>query len=82
VPSYFHDLVIDAEQQEGRDPLPHEVRVQSFTAEKVKEFGANSPLGRPAQPAELAPAYVFLAADESRFVTGEILGVTGGPITA
>lgn len=33
---------------------------------------------RPAQPAELAPAYVFLACDESRFVTGEVLGVTGG----
>ena len=42
------------------------------------QFGQQSPLGRPAQPAELAPAYVFLASDESRFVTGEILGVTGG----
>jgi len=56
--------------------------VQSYGADKVKEFGANGPLGRPAQPAELAPAYVFLASGESRFVTGEILGVTGGGLLA
>jgi NAD(P)-dependent dehydrogenase (short-subunit alcohol dehydrogenase family) len=49
----------------------------SMPAEQAQEFG-NSPLGRPAQPAELAPPYVFLASDESRFVSGEILGVTGG----
>ena len=46
-------------------------------AEQAQEFGG-SPLGRPAQPAELAPPYVFLASDESRFVSGEVLGVTGG----
>lgn len=51
---------------------------QSFGAEKVAEHGKSNPMGRAAQPAELAPAYVFLASDESRFVTGEILGVTGG----
>ncbi|MEV6375716.1 SDR family oxidoreductase [Micromonospora musae] len=50
--------------------------------EAVESFGRNSPLGRPGQPAELAPAYVFLASQESSFVTGEVLGVTGGrPIT-
>lgn len=50
--------------------------------EKVESFGDNTPLGRPAQPAELAPAYVFFASQESSFVTGEVLGVTGGrPIT-
>jgi NAD(P)-dependent dehydrogenase (short-subunit alcohol dehydrogenase family) len=53
----------------------------SFDEEKVKKFGQNDPMGRPAQPAELAPAYVFLASDESRFVVGEVLGVTGGRIT-
>ena len=52
--------------------------VQSFDAEKSANFGKDSPLGRPAQPAELAPAFVFLASDESRYVSGEILGVTGG----
>ncbi|AFE10988.1 short-chain dehydrogenase/reductase [Corallococcus coralloides DSM 2259] len=55
---------------------------QSFDAEKVKEFGKSSPTGRPAQPAELAPSYVFLACDESRFVNGDILGVTGGMLLA
>ena len=51
---------------------------KSFDREKLKEFGKNYPMERPAQPAELAPAYVFLASDESRYVNGEVLGVTGG----
>lgn len=55
---------------------------QSYDGEKVKEFGKSSPTGRPAQPAELAPSYVFLACDESRFVNGDILGVTGGMLLA
>ena len=55
--------------------------VQSFPAEKVEKFGANTPFGRAAQPAELAPAFVFLACEESRFVNAEIMGVTGGGIT-
>jgi NAD(P)-dependent dehydrogenase (short-subunit alcohol dehydrogenase family) len=50
---------------------------QSFDAEHVAQFGKNSPMGRPAQPVELAPAYVFLASEEGRYVDGEILGVTG-----
>jgi NAD(P)-dependent dehydrogenase (short-subunit alcohol dehydrogenase family) len=52
--------------------------VQSFDREKVAQFGGNNPTGRPAQPAELAPAYVFLACDDARFITGEVLAVTGG----
>ncbi|MCY1074509.1 glucose 1-dehydrogenase [Archangium lansingense] len=55
---------------------------QSFDAEKVKKFGQQSPMGRPAQPVELAPSFVFLASDESRYVNGEILGVTGGKALA
>lgn len=46
--------------------------------EKVKEFGKNSPMERPAQPAELAPIYVFLCSDESRYITGGIFDLTGG----
>ncbi|MFF2147012.1 SDR family oxidoreductase [Kitasatospora sp. NPDC058190] len=46
--------------------------------EKVAHFGEQSPLGRPAQPAEMAPAYVFLASPEASYITGEILNATGG----
>lgn len=44
----------------------------------TEEFGESTPMGRPAQPAELAPAFVFLASQESSYVVGEVLGVTGG----
>lgn len=53
---------------------------QSFGEETLSDFGKSSPMKRPAQPAELAPAFVFLACDESRYVDGEILGVTGGQL--
>jgi NAD(P)-dependent dehydrogenase (short-subunit alcohol dehydrogenase family) len=46
--------------------------------DKVTSFGADTPLGRAAQPVELAPAYVFLASQESSYITGERIGVTGG----
>ncbi len=46
--------------------------------EKLVQFGANTPLGRPGQPAEVAPAYVFLASQESSYITAEVIGVTGG----
>ena len=51
----------------------------TMPAEQVSQFGRQeSPMGRAAQPAELAPAYVFLASQESSYVNGETLGVTGG----
>jgi NAD(P)-dependent dehydrogenase (short-subunit alcohol dehydrogenase family) len=46
--------------------------------EKVKNFGGATVIGRPAQPAELAPAYVFLASNDARFITGSVVDVTGG----
>ncbi|HXS43139.1 MAG TPA: glucose 1-dehydrogenase [Solirubrobacteraceae bacterium] len=52
--------------------------VMSFPAEKNAQFGADTPLGRPGQPAELAPVYVFLASEESRYISGEVVGATGG----
>ena len=54
----------------------------TIPGEQLGEFGAQAPLGRAAQPAELAPFYVFLASGESGYMTGEVLGATGGtPIT-
>lgn len=46
--------------------------------EKVKQFGKQTLIGRAAQPAELAPAYVFLASNDARYITGSIVDVTGG----
>lgn len=46
--------------------------------EKAAKFGENTPIGRAGQPAELAPVYVFLASQESSYITGEVIGVTGG----
>ncbi len=46
--------------------------------DKVKEFGATTPIGRAGQPAELAPTYVLLATKDSSYVTGEVIAVTGG----
>ena len=46
--------------------------------DKVAGFGDQVPLGRPAQPAELAPAYVLLASDEASYISGAVIAVTGG----
>ena len=52
--------------------------IMSFPGEENAEFGADTPLGRPGQPGELAPLYVFLATDDSRYISGEVVGATGG----
>ncbi len=46
--------------------------------EKVEKFGAQVPMKRPGQPAELAPAYVMLASDEASYISGATIAVTGG----
>ncbi|HEX8138039.1 MAG TPA: SDR family oxidoreductase [Pyrinomonadaceae bacterium] len=46
--------------------------------EKVETFGEDTPTGRAGQPVEVAPVFVFLASDESSYVCGEVIGVTGG----
>jgi NAD(P)-dependent dehydrogenase (short-subunit alcohol dehydrogenase family) len=48
------------------------------TQEKLKNFGGNTPLGRPGQPAELASIYVQLAANDASYATGQIYGASGG----
>lgn len=46
--------------------------------EKLQHFGDKAPIGRAGQPAEVAPAFVFLASQESSCITAEVIGVTGG----
>lgn len=50
----------------------------SFDAETVEGFGSDSPMQRPGQPDELAPGYVYLASDDSSYVTGQVLHINGG----
>lgn len=52
----------------------------SFPANEVAQFGANTPLGRPGQPDEVAPSFVFLATEASSYMTGQVLHPNGGRI--
>jgi NAD(P)-dependent dehydrogenase (short-subunit alcohol dehydrogenase family) len=52
----------------------------TFPAEEVASFGADVPLGRPGQPEEVAPSYVFLASDDSSYMTGQVLHPNGGSV--
>ncbi len=59
-------------------PGPIWTPLQPATKPSVKDFGMNAPLGRPGQPIEVATAFVYLASDEASYVSGTVLGVTGG----
>jgi len=52
----------------------------SFPAEEVATFGSDVPLSRPGQPEEVAPSYVFLASDDSSYMTGQVLHPNGGTV--
>lgn len=52
----------------------------SFSELEVGKFGTNSPMGRPAQPVELAGSYVYLASSDSSYVTGQTIHVNGGTV--
>lgn len=52
----------------------------TFPDEKVETFGSDVPLGRPGQPNEVAPCYVFLASEDSSYMTGQVLHPNGGEI--
>jgi NAD(P)-dependent dehydrogenase (short-subunit alcohol dehydrogenase family) len=54
--------------------------VSSFSEEQVGQFGKNVPLERPGQPEEISPCYVFLASDDSSYMTGQVLHPNGGEI--
>ncbi|GAB3080020.1 SDR family oxidoreductase [Pedococcus soli] len=84
----LNNLVVNLAQELG----PQGVRVNAVApgpiwtplipatmpAEKVHGFGSDTPLGRAGHPVEVASAFVFLASDEASFVSGSVLGVTGG----
>ncbi len=64
-------------------PVRTPLHPSDASAKQVSRFGEDTPMGRPAQPEELAPAYVFLASEaDSSYVTGEILSALGGETTA
>lgn len=52
----------------------------TFDEETVAHFGASTPMGRPGQPEEVAPAYVYLASSDSSYVSGQVLHVNGGSV--
>jgi len=52
----------------------------TFTADEVAKFGQDVPLKRAGQPSEVGPAYVFLASEDSSYVTGQILHINGGEV--
>ena len=69
-------------QHAAREPALRRIRLaheDAGQAARVSNFGGDTPMQRPAQPEEIAPAYVFLAAPScSSYITGEILPIIGG----
>ena len=78
--SLSHDLIQDGIRVNAVAPGPiwTPLIVSTMGADAYSKFGADTPLGRAGQPAELAPAYVFLASADSTYITGETIAVTGG----
>jgi NAD(P)-dependent dehydrogenase (short-subunit alcohol dehydrogenase family) len=52
----------------------------TFSADTVASFGASTPMQRPGQPAEVAPAYVYLACSDSSYVAGQVIHINGGSV--
>jgi NAD(P)-dependent dehydrogenase (short-subunit alcohol dehydrogenase family) len=59
---------------------PGPLIVSTFDEEKIKNFGSETAMKRAGQPSELGPAYVFLASDDSSFITGQVIHVNGGEV--
>ncbi|SYX86816.1 SDR family oxidoreductase [Paenibacillus alvei] len=59
-------------------PIWTPLTVSSYSAEYVSTFGRDTPMRRAGQPFELAPTYIYLASDDSSYVTGQVLHVNGG----
>ena len=60
------------------EPVSTPLITASFSAEKVARFGTDVPLGRPADPTVIAPCYVFLACEDSSYMTGQNVVIDGG----
>lgn len=54
--------------------------VSTFDEEKIKSFGKDTPMKRAGQPAEVGPAYVFLASNDASYITGQVIHVNGGEV--
>jgi NAD(P)-dependent dehydrogenase (short-subunit alcohol dehydrogenase family) len=67
---------------DGRAAVPTSAELipSTFPEATVEKFGADVPLGRPGQPEEAAPAYVFLASDDASYMTGQVLHPNGGTV--
>jgi NAD(P)-dependent dehydrogenase (short-subunit alcohol dehydrogenase family) len=81
----FHRGACPASRRQGNSgqlcrpgPIWTPLIPSTMPPEKVAHFGENTPLKRPGQPAELAPAYVLLASDEGSYMSGAMIPVTGG----
>lgn len=85
--SLTRSLSLSLEQEKIRvnavapGPIWTPLNPASYLAEYIKTFGADTPMQRAGQPFEVAPAYVYLASDDSRYVSGQVLHVNGGTIT-
>lgn len=66
----------------GVAPGPIWTPLTVATHEKVSEFGSQTPMGRPGQPSEIAPAYVFLASEDASYITSQIIHPNGGEVVA
>jgi NAD(P)-dependent dehydrogenase (short-subunit alcohol dehydrogenase family) len=62
----------------ARGPIWTPLIPSTMPPDHVAQFGKNTPIGRPGQPAELAPVYVLLASDEASYISGAVVPVTGG----
>ena len=58
--------------------LAHALVEKKIRVSEVKTFGNDNPMGRPGEPVEIAPSYVFLASNDASFMTGQVLHPNGG----